>query len=733
MKIKQKLSIGFIVVIILVSALVSVNFFIFYKINAGNQLVEKINNLSSLLSEENYLLNNYAFLLLDEKLDERDVAEELLIAESDFLAKHKNLEDSVAYLKHSLKKTEKSDSLDLINSELQYSMNSFLRVKDVFVNKKTFSEKKNLSLASIIEKRIYIETEVFINEFKVATSSNLQYLVSVSDFNEIKAFEALYLYSKNDKKAFDNLAFLVANFEFNIKKVDLFKDRTNLFLAFDDYLLKLENYLSTGDDLSLAYSPFDYELKNTNKRVNDLIRIDNQSPLFILSNAEKNRFKYLFNLFIFLDIFFFSILVLYLFLLNSKLTKTIIRPLMKLSEFALKIANGQRHDSLQIESGDEIGALVGTFNKMDQKLSTSNDELNKTIDKLKIKNNIESLIESLTDGIIMYNKKREIILKNSAVESILSISEKKLSLKNLYSIFAKQNLEFHIDLSLRTDQVYRIDKVDLSGRLYEIVITQVADYDNKIIGGLIIFHKKDNETNIEIENSETFDFKPVISSHFGTPLAYIKLFSEMLSSGQIGELNKEQRECILNINKSAISMKEVIDKLHDIAALNRGELKVNAEEIKIVIYLKELIEKYQKRDDVKNININFKELLPEDIKVNIDKDIFSKVLDYILHNSLVYRRNDNPFIDIEIKELGFNYLLSIKDNGIGIIEEEQDFVFDKFFRGKNAMIKNTKGSGLSLYIAKKILNDLGVELFFESKIGEGSTFFIEIPKGGMRK
>ena len=370
---------------------------------------------------------------------------------------------------------------------------------------------------------------------------------------------------------------------------------------------------------------------------------------------------------------------------------------------------------------------------MDQKLSTSNDELNKTIDKLKIKNNIESLIESLTDGIIMYNKKREIILKNSAVESILSISEKKLSLKNLYSIFAKQNLEFHIDLSLRTDQVYRIDKVDLSGRLYEIVITQVADYDNKIIGGLIIFHKKDNETNIEIENSETFDFKPVISSHFGTPLAYIKLFSEMLSSGQIGELNKEQRECILNINKSAISMKEVIDKLHDIAALNRGELKVNAEEIKIVIYLKELIEKYQKRDDVKNININFKELLPEDIKVNIDKDIFSKVLDYILHNSLVYRRNDNPFIDIEIKELGFNYLLSIKDNGIGIIEEEQDFVFDKFFRGKNAMIKNTKGSGLSLYIAKKILNDLGVELFFESKIGEGSTFFIEIPKGGMRK
>jgi signal transduction histidine kinase len=121
------------------------------------------------------------------------------------------------------------------------------------------------------------------------------------------------------------------------------------------------------------------------------------------------------------------------------------------------------------------------------------------------------------------------------------------------------------------------------------------------------------------------------------------------------------------------------------------------------------------------------------MKVNIDKKIFSKVFDDILDNSVFYKNNNNPLIDIELKELGFNYLLSIKDNGIGIPEEDQDSIFDKFFRSKNAISRNNKGSGISLYIAKKLLNKVSVELFFESKHGEGTTFFIEIPKGGMRK
>ena len=64
--------------------------------------------------------------------------------------------------------------------------------------------------------------------------------------------------------------------------------------------------------------------------------------------------------------------------------------------------------------------------------------------------------------------------------------------------------------------------------------------------------------------------------------------------------------------------------------------------------------------------------------INIDKEIFSKVFGYILDNSVVYSNGKKAFVDIELKELGFNYLISVKDMGIGIPDIEQDFVFEKF-------------------------------------------------------
>ena len=733
MKIKQKLNLGFIIIIILIFIPVGMSIFGFYKIGACYSSIEKLNLLSDLFYKQYLSINKYSHFLVTDELDDIEKNEKLTISEKSFLNGHNEAIIILDYLEKEYSISEGIQILNKIKLEHEYFEEVLLRIKEAFVNKKISGEKKTLALASINKKRDLIKVSVFTDKLQSASSTKDFFYLALSKYNEIKNLESSFLYDESKKEALDTLLSSSNNLETYIKESSLFDEHPNIFLLFKDYRDELDLYFAGSNNKNFDNYSMELEIRKLDEHLVGLFNGESNNALLRLKEIQNKKIKDIFLFLMIFNLFFVVLIFIFAFIVSKKISKSIVDPVLKLRDFSTMIGKGFEHKPLQINSNDEMGELAKVFNEMDGKLKQSNKDLLGKINELKIRDNIESLVESLTDGVIMYNKEKNIVLKNSAVDKILNISNKKLSLKNLYSIFAKHNLEFHIDLSLRTDQVYRIDNVNLFSKIYEVVITQVTDYNKRIVGGLIIFHQKENDKKYEHEDNTKFDFGPVISPHFGTPLSYIKLFTEMLSSGQIGQLNKEQKECISNIHQSAVNMKEVIDKLHDITILNNDELEIKTEEISIVLYLKGLIKKYKEKNKIINVNFKFRELLPEDMKVNIDKNIFSKVFDDILDNAIVYSNNNEAFVDIEIKELGFNYLVSIKDNGIGILEEEQDYIFNKFFRGKNAVAKNAKGSGISLYIAKKILNKVGVELFFESKIGEGTTFFIEIPKGGMRK
>ncbi|MDA3840357.1 MAG: ATP-binding protein [Patescibacteria group bacterium] len=733
MKIKQKLNLGFIIVIILIIIPVGVSIFALKKVNGFYESTQKLNKLTDLFYSEDLSIDKYSHILMMDDQDDVSRNEKLTSSEKTFLNDYSEANNLIQSLKEECFSDEGSEIVDKLSLNHVYFKEAFERIKEVFVNVKTSEEKISLKLNEISQKRDLIKEEIFDSELQNASSTKNFFYLSLSKYNEIKNLESSFLYSSTNKESLDTLLFSINNFETHIKESSLFDDRTKVFLLFKEYRNQLDIFFADNEYKNFDDYSIDLEIRKLDDHVAILLKGDANNALLRLKEIRTEKIKEMFLFLEIFNLFFLIVIILATFLISKKVSMNIVDPILKLREFSNKIGGGIEHEPLRIETKDEMGDLSRVFNEMDIKLKKSNDELLDKINELKIKDNIESLIESLTDGIIMYDKSKNIVLKNSAVKKILNISDRKLSLKNLYSIFAKHNLEFHIDLSLKTNEIYRIDNVDLLGKKFEVIITQVADYNNKIVGGLMIFHQKENSEIILHKDSSKVDFGPVISPHFGTPLAYIKLFTEMLSSGEIGELNKEQKDCISNIHQSAVNMKEVINKLYDIKILNSDELEIKTEEIEITKFLKSLIEECKKKNQVTGVEFSYKELLSEDIKINIDKKILSKIFEDIIDNALEYSRDKNPIVDIEIKELGFNYLLSIKDNGIGIPDEEQDFIFDKFFRSKNAMTKNSKGSGMSLYIAKRLLNKVGVEIFFESKQGEGTTFFIEIPKGGMRQ
>jgi signal transduction histidine kinase len=117
-----------------------------------------------------------------------------------------------------------------------------------------------------------------------------------------------------------------------------------------------------------------------------------------------------------------------------------------------------------------------------------------------------------------------------------------------------------------------------------------------------------------------------------------------------------------------------------------------------------------------------------------DPNIMQIIIDNLLSNSFKYSSPENTKIEVAIKIKDGLLVLSVKDNGVGIPQKDQGRIFEKLFRADNAVVENPDGTGLGLYMIKKIIVDgLDGKIWFESKENEGATFYVSLPSSGMRE
>ena len=109
-----------------------------------------------------------------------------------------------------------------------------------------------------------------------------------------------------------------------------------------------------------------------------------------------------------------------------------------------------------------------------------------------------------------------------------------------------------------------------------------------------------------------------------------------------------------------------------------------------------------------------------------NKSFAHQIFANIIANAAEYSKKDSGEVIINLVKKGNSYLFSCKDNGIGIPEEDQHKIFGRFFRASNAKQWKEAGTGLGLFIVKMIADNFGWKVWFESKSGEGTTFFVKI-------
>jgi signal transduction histidine kinase len=233
-------------------------------------------------------------------------------------------------------------------------------------------------------------------------------------------------------------------------------------------------------------------------------------------------------------------------------------------------------------------------------------------------------------------------------------------------------------------------------------------------------------------NKMKSEFVSVASHQLRTPLSAIRWETELLLSKFREEIvDSKQRQSIENINTLSERMTRLINDLLDVARIDQGRLIIKKMSVNLETVTAEAIEDVSSMTREKNIEVVFDDRKTPPLVFG-DPEKLKMVVENLLGNALKYTTNHGK-IEVKIVKKGEFVIFSIKDNGVGIPLEQHGRVFDKFFRSDNVVKYQTEGTGLGLYIAKNIIEQLGGKIWFDSVEGLGSIFSFSVPASKKNK
>ena len=396
--------------------------------------------------------------------------------------------------------------------------------------------------------------------------------------------------------------------------------------------------------------------------------------------------------------------------LGFVLSITLIRPLKRLQSSASKLAEGNFSAKIKVNNDDEIGRLTKDFNYMSEALESS------MIQMAAEKNKVETVLLYMTDGVMAFNADGLLIHINPAVTKLLDIKEEEI--ENFDSFFEKLGTDINIGqfLYLATEPFER--SIDVGEKHLRVYLAPL-EKNGKVDGVVAVFHDYTRQQKLDEARRE---FVANVSHELRTPITVVKSYTETLMD--MGNHDETEEHMLKVINDETDRMTRLI---RDLLALSR--LDNNKEMQKLPVNLPSLVSSVCER---LSIEANERrQTIIRDIDENagsilIDKDRIEQVLVNIVGNAIKYTK-DSGTIEVGLRRDEENAYIRVKDNGIGIPKEDQERIFERFYRVDKARSRAMGGTGLGLAIAKEIVDAHGGKISLESYEGRGTTVIITLP------
>ena len=398
------------------------------------------------------------------------------------------------------------------------------------------------------------------------------------------------------------------------------------------------------------------------------------------------------------------------------------------------------HATIGIVITDKEGKIININMYAETQFGYSNEELiSKTVDIL-VPAKIHSAHRKLREGFYDHPEPRRMgegrdlfAQKKDGTEFPVEISLSNYEINGKIFVIA-----FVIDITIRkkNEAVVLQQKEELA-RITEQIkklnteLEQKVDYRTKMLRETLTeLEKSKNELSESFEKEKELNelksrFVTTASHEFRTPLSTILSSSFLLEKYNDGNEPAKRGKHIHRIKNAVADMKSILEDFLSLGKLEEGLIKTNFEELapdQLFNEIKTIIGEMESLCK-KGQHISFNH--SGEFSVYIDKMLFKNILINLFSNAIKFSP-ENAIIEIDC-EIADEYLqVSVKDRGIGISEEDQQHLFGRFFRAKNAV--NIQGTGLGLHIISKYLELMNGNIDIKSKLNEGSVFAFTIPQ-----
>ena len=224
------------------------------------------------------------------------------------------------------------------------------------------------------------------------------------------------------------------------------------------------------------------------------------------------------------------------------------------------------------------------------------------------------------------------------------------------------------------------------------------------------------------------EFLDLITHEFQTPLVPILGFSQALQYPEIyGKLTEKQLEAVEIIFRNSHNLQTMITNVLDVINLETGKMKFYHDEFNVNDLVIEFLDECDYKIKEKKIQVTKK--IDSDLVIDSDRSRIKQVLRNLIDNAISFVPKDNGKIEIGFSEKKDHVLFYVKDNGQGMDKHEQSEIFKIFYQVVQGKRRKHGGLGIGLAICSLIVENLGGDIWIESELGKGSTFYCSVSKG----
>lgn len=301
--------------------------------------------------------------------------------------------------------------------------------------------------------------------------------------------------------------------------------------------------------------------------------------------------------------------------------------------------------------------------------------------------------EGLYQDVLIRKKNGHVMIANAGVKHIATESEEPLFLVMFQDVTVQKKLQREIHAKQDEIQKAFLELMEQNRQLKELD------------------HAKDR-------------FLALTTHELRTPLSAIVATAEVLEL-KLYESPEQKEQFIVTIREQAEHLMEIVNDILDFAKIRAGKMEFYVEQVALAPILSKSCSNYEQMAGASGVKIQM--IQPKDPEICAWTDVLRirEVINNVVNNAIKYNRK-NGIVTIALEQIEGKVRIGVTDTGLGIPADKQQHVFNEFETVENVS-RHHKGTGLGMPISRRLMQSMGGDLTFESEVGKGTTFFIDVP------